>query len=58
MFKQLRLVWQVSLTRFIPERIYDLGNVPIDMEPEGQDCYGGWTSSTSDISFRAHVPQG
>ena len=33
-FKQLRLnlnMWVSSLTRFIPEHIYDLGNLPIDM---------------------------
>ena len=32
-FKQLRLnMWVSSLTRFIPEQIYDLGNTPIDMD--------------------------
>ena len=33
-FKQLRLnMWVSSLTRFIPEHIYDLGNIPqIDMD--------------------------
>ena len=32
-FKQLRLnMWVSSLTRFIPEHIYDLGNIPIDMQ--------------------------
>ncbi len=42
-FKQLRLnMWVSSLTRFIPEHIYDLGNQPIDMEAlKGRDCYGG-----------------
>ena len=52
-FKQLRLnMWVSSLTRFIPEHIYDLGNIPIDMESlEGRDCYGGLDlSSTGDIT--------
>lgn len=52
-FKQLRLnMWVASLTRFIPEQIYDLGNTPIDMEAlKGRDCYGGLDlSSTGDIA--------
>ena len=52
-FKQLRLnMWVSSLTRFIPEQIYDLGNITIDMESlKGRDCYGGLDlSSTEDIS--------
>ena len=52
-FKQLRLnMWVSSLTRFIPEQIYDLGNVPIDLESlKGRDCYGGLDlSSTGDIT--------
>ena len=52
-FKQLRLnMWVSSLTRFIPEQIYDLGNVPIDMDSlKGRDCYGGLDlSSTGDIT--------
>ena len=52
-FKQLRLnMWVSSLTRFIPEHIYDLGNEPIDMESlKGRDCYGGLDlSSTGDIT--------
>ena len=52
-FKQLRLnMWVSSLTRFIPEHIYDLGNEPIDMEAlKGRDCYGGLDlSSTGDIT--------
>ncbi len=52
-FKQLRLnMWVSSLTRFIPEQIYDLGNTPIDMAAlEGRDCYGGLDlSSTGDIT--------
>ena len=52
-FKQLRLnMWVSSLTRFIPEQIYDLGNKPIDMESlKGRDCYGGLDlSSTGDIT--------
>lgn len=52
-FKQLRLnMWVASLTRFIPEQIYDLGNQPIDMESlKGRDCYAGLDlSSTDDIT--------
>lgn len=52
-FKQLRLnMWVSSLTRFIPEQIYDLGNEPIDMESlAGRECYGGLDlSSTGDIT--------
>lgn len=52
-FKQLRLnMWVSSLTRFIPEHIYDLGNQLIDMETlKGRDCYGGLDlSSTGDIT--------
>ena len=52
-FKQLRLnMWVSSLTRFIPEQIYDLGNVPIDLAAlQGRDCYGGLDlSSTGDIT--------
>ena len=41
MFKQFRLnMWVASLTRFIPEHIYNLGNQPVDMEAlKGRDCY-------------------
>ena len=52
-FKQLRLnMWVSSLTRFIPEYIYDLGKDPIDLRLlEGRDCYGGLDlSSTGDIT--------
>ncbi|MCH3997919.1 MAG: terminase large subunit [Lachnospiraceae bacterium] len=52
-FKQLRLnMWVSSITRFIPEQIYDKGNLPIDMTSlEGRDCYGGLDlSSTGDIT--------
>ena len=52
-FKQLRLnMWVASLTRFIPEQIYDLGNTPIDMDDLlGRECYGGLDlSSTGDIT--------
>lgn len=52
-FKQLRLnMWVSSLTRFIPEHIYDLGNTPIDIEAlKGRECYGGLDlSSTGDIT--------
>ena len=52
-FKQLRLnMWVSSLTRFIPEHIYDLGNTPIYLEAlKGRECYGGLDlSSTGDIT--------
>lgn len=52
-FKQLRLnMWVSSLTRFIPEQVYDLGNILIDLEAlKGRDCYGGLDlSSTGDIT--------
>ena len=52
-FKQLRLnMWVSSITRFIPEHIYDLGNMPIDMASlEGRECFGGLDlSSTEDIT--------
>lgn len=52
-FKQLRLnMWVSSITRFIPEQIYALGNAPIDMQAlEGRECYGGLDlSSTEDIT--------
>lgn len=52
-FKQLRLnMWVASLTRFIPEHIYNLGNAPIDMEAlKGRDCYAGLDlSSSGDIT--------
>ena len=52
-FKQLRLnMWVSSLTSFIPEHIYDLGDRVIDLEDlEGRDCYGGLDlSSTGDIT--------
>ncbi len=52
-FKQLRLnMWVSSLTRFIPEQIFDKGNDPIDMNSLiGRECYGGLDlSSTGDIT--------
>ena len=52
-FRQLRLnQWVSSLTRFIPEHIYDIGKEPIDMDSLlGRDCYGGLDlSSTGDIT--------
>ena len=55
-FKQLRLnMWVSSLTRFIPEHIFDLGNELIDLASlEGRDCYGGLDlSSTGDITALA-----
>lgn len=52
-FKQLRLnMWVSSLTRFIPEQIYDKGNETIDTDSLlGRECYGGLDlSSTGDIT--------
>ena len=52
-FKQLRLnMWVSSLTRFIPEYIFDLGNDPIDVDAlKGRGCYGGLDlPSTGDIT--------
>lgn len=52
-FKQLRLnMWVSSLTRFIPEQVYEKGNIPIDLSSlEGRECYGGLDlSSTGDIT--------
>lgn len=52
-FKQLRLnMWVSSLTRFIPEQVFDQGNEPIDMDALiGRECYGGLDlSSTGDIT--------
>jgi phage terminase large subunit-like protein len=45
-------MWVASLTRFIPEQIYDKGNIPIDMDALlGRDCYAGLDlSSTGDIT--------
>ena len=52
-FKQLRLnIWTNATVVWIPEHIYDRGNLPIDMESlKGRDCYAGLDlSSTSDIT--------
>lgn len=52
-FKQLRLnIWTNSTVVWIPEHIYERGNVPINSaELEGRDCYAGLDlSSTSDIT--------
>jgi phage terminase large subunit-like protein len=52
-FKQLRLnMWVSSITRFIPEQIYDKGDLPIELTLlEGRECYGGLDlSSTGDIT--------
>ena len=52
-FKQLRLnMWVSSLTRFIPEQVFDQGNEAIDMDALiGRECYGGLDlSSTGDIT--------
>ena len=52
-FRQLRLnQWVGSAVAWIPEQIYDKGNLPIDMEKlKGRECYCGLDlSSTSDIT--------
>ena len=52
-FRQLRLdQWVGSLVAWIPEHVYDKGDIPIDMEQlKGRDCYAGLDlSSTSDIT--------
>jgi phage terminase large subunit-like protein len=52
-FKQLRLnIWTSATVCWIPDHIYDRGNLPIDMESlQGRECYGGLDlSSTSDIT--------
>ena len=52
-FKQLRLnIWTSATVCWIPEHIYDRGNLPIDMdELYGRECYAGLDlSSTSDIT--------
>ena len=52
-FKQLRLnIWTSASIRWIPEQVYDKGNLPIDRDSlRGRMCYGGLDlSSTSDIT--------
>jgi len=52
-FKQLRLdIWTSATVCWIPDHIYERGNLPIDMdELYGRECYGGLDlSSTSDIT--------
>jgi len=52
-FKQLRLnIWTSATVCWIPDHIYDRGNLPIAMESlQGRECYGGLDlSSTSDIT--------
>ena len=52
-FKQLRLnIWTSASIRWIPEQVYDKGNIPIDLDSlRGRMCYGGLDlSSTSDIT--------
>lgn len=52
-FRQLRLdQWVGSAVAWIPEHIYDRGNLPIDLESlRGRECYAGLDlSSTSDIT--------
>lgn len=53
MFKQLRLkIWTSATVCWIPEHIYNRGNLPIDMASlAGRECYGGLDlSSTTDIT--------
>lgn len=52
-FRQLRLdQWVGSVVAWIPEHIYDRGNLPINLEKlRGRECYAGLDlSSTSDIT--------
>lgn len=52
-FKQLRLnIWTNASVVWIPEHIYDRGNVPVDMERlRGRECYAGLDlASTTDIT--------
>lgn len=52
-FKQLRLnIWTSASIRWIPEQVYDEGNLPISLDSlRGRMCYGGLDlSSTSDIT--------
>lgn len=52
-FRQLRLdQWVGSAVAWIPEHIYDKGNLPIDFNAlKGRECYAGLDlSSTSDIT--------
>ena len=52
-FRQLRLdQWVGSSVAWIPEHVYDKGDIPIDIESlKGRDCYAGLDlSSTSDIT--------
>lgn len=52
-FKQLRLnIWTSATVCWIPDHIYDRGNLAMDMESlQGRECYGGLDlSSTSDIT--------
>jgi phage terminase large subunit-like protein len=52
-FKQLRLnIWTSATVCWIPDHIYNRGDLPIDMDSlHGRECYGGLDlSSTSDIT--------
>ena len=52
-FRQLRLdQWVGSSVAWIPEHVYDKGDIPIDIASlKGRDCYAGLDlSSTSDIT--------
>ena len=52
-FRQLRLCqWVGSAVAWVPEHIYDKGDIPVDEEAlKGRECYAGLDlSSTSDIT--------
>lgn len=52
-FKQLRLnIWTSATVCWIPDHIYNRGDLPIDIDSlHGRECYGGLDlSSTSDIT--------
>lgn len=52
-FRQLRLnTWVSSTVAWLPEQVFDKGNIPIDYDMlKGRECYGGLDlSSTTDIS--------
>lgn len=52
-FRQLRLnTWVSSTVAWLPEQVFDKGDIPIDYDSlKGRECYGGLDlSSTTDIS--------
>ena len=51
-FKQLRLnIWTSASIRWIPEQVYDKGNLPIDLDSlRGRMCYAVWTCPVLQIS--------